>query len=152
MEFLDLFHFHFSFYFCSCSLTDPSRLTTLSPSLATVVWSQTGSWPVKQGWWPIRRPLLASACRAPIDWSSTSECRSHHSGYFKHIIQPAVEHIPEWPSPLNSRCIVSRCSLPMAVRGTLEPTWFVSDAAVSLGTLGRFCRGGIITVMAKTPA
>lgn len=73
---------------------------------------------VKRGWRRIRRPLLTSARRVPIDRSITSECRSLHPGYFKHIVQPTANHgprqareAPECPSPLRGCCINSGCPL-----------------------------------------
>lgn len=105
---------------CLCLCLAPHHLCFRDPKPACGL--------VKKGWRRIRRPLLTSARRAPIDRSATSECRSLHCGYFKDIIQrtakarsPPGTTTPEWPSPLRGCCIISGCSLPIAVGGAFEP-------------------------------
>lgn len=145
LEFLD--SFHFTFPSISVHVHVPSLNTAGVQQSVWVIPPLFGPKPAcglaKQGWQRTRRPLLASACRAPVDQSTTSECRSHHPGRFKHIIQPTVDHslLPanhedSWV-PVSSLCIFSRHSLPTAVSGMLA-----CEAAVSLGTLGRFSGTG----------
>lgn len=97
---------------------------------------------VKKGWRPIRRPLLTSARRVPIDRSITSEWRSLHPGYFKHIIQPTANHGPRQARGLLSAHLLSVAAASSAAarcgRRNVRAEMRVGDAAVSLGTLGRF--------------